>query len=436
MKRRRILLFSLILLILAAGTGLIIGKILPRKRTIVFSLYSGNSWNVPQNFVYAIYDKAIEMFHSFPENQDVRIVLKTGTMHKDYSEWFAQLVLKGREPDIFLIIEEDFSTYASIGLLEPLEPYLENKDFNKDDFYLKALEAGRYKGRQYSLPIAMVPSFMIVNRSLLAEKGIDIDMDSWTWSQFRDICRELTEDSNQDGVIDRFGIQGYNWRHAFHTNDKALFADDAPKIRFHDKNMEEVIDHLKELHHLNQGIVVSEKDFAHGHVGFKIFNLSEYRAYGTYPYRIMKYGNFEWNAIPLPKGPSGISSSKLYTVQVGMSSRSRNKKIASDFIKFMASNEGYQLEVWEGTNTMPVIKSVMGTIYGDQAHQNEETNILNRQILEEIIENSYIDPNFKSYSYYDRMIEQRIFQIVAQDLDTKTSVQSLRREIDQWTPGG
>jgi len=36
-------------------------------------------------------------------------------MYKDYSEWFAQLVLKGKESDIFLILEEDFNTYAAIG---------------------------------------------------------------------------------------------------------------------------------------------------------------------------------------------------------------------------------------------------------------------------------------------------------------------------------
>ena len=130
-----------------------------RSKTVVLelALYSGNSWGVPQNFAYAIYDKAVEMFEQRFADEGYKVVLRTGTMYKDYSEWFAQLVLKGKEPDIFLIIEEDFTTYAAIGLLERLDKYIEKSDLSPDVFFRNALEAGQYQGSQYSLPIYIVP---------------------------------------------------------------------------------------------------------------------------------------------------------------------------------------------------------------------------------------------------------------------------------------
>ncbi len=105
-----------------------------RKNTVVLelALYSGNSWGVPQNFAYAIYDRAVEMFEERFADKGYRVVLRTGTMYKDYSEWFAQLVLKGKEPDMFLLIEEDFTTYAAIGLLERLDRYLDKSDLSPD----------------------------------------------------------------------------------------------------------------------------------------------------------------------------------------------------------------------------------------------------------------------------------------------------------------
>ncbi|HCJ94195.1 MAG TPA: sugar ABC transporter substrate-binding protein, partial [Sphaerochaeta sp.] len=161
-----------------------------RKNTVVLelALYSGNSWGVPQNFAYAIYDRAVEMFEERFADKGYRVVLRTGTMYKDYSEWFAQLVLKGKEPDMFLLIEEDFTTYAAIGLLERLDRYLDKSDLSPDVFFSNALEAGQYQGSQYSLPIGIVPSFLIVNNDLLDSLELVIDRDNWTWEQFYRLC--------------------------------------------------------------------------------------------------------------------------------------------------------------------------------------------------------------------------------------------------------
>ena len=426
---RILFLLAVIVMIVAVAVGIGIY----RSRTVVLelALYSGNSWGVPQNFAYAIYDRAVELFEQRYADKGYRVVLRTGTMYKDYSEWFAQLVLKGKEPDMFLILEEDFNTYAAIGLLERLDTYIENSDLSPAEFFSNALEAGQYQGSQYSLPMGIVPSFLIVNTDLLDSLDLSLDLDNWTWEQFFNLCAQLTADIDGDGVPDRFGVEGYDWHHAFYTNDTSLFNETSTKAGFNPERFAEMLQFLKRLHALNQGVLIRDGMFEEGKVGFKTFNLSEYRVYGSYPYRILRYDTFDWEAIPFPSGPHGTSKSKLYTVQLGMSSRSRHKDVAFEFLKFISSDEEFQYQIWEHTNMLPVNCSAFNAIYDSGIMQRDSLRPLDRRFIESVMENSYIDPDFKKYPVIDDYITQRIFTIIAQDEDIPKGVSSLHQLINE-----
>ncbi|MCF7943505.1 MAG: extracellular solute-binding protein [Spirochaetia bacterium] len=403
-----------------------------RQKAVVIelSLYSGNSWGVPQNFAYAVYDRAAEMFESAYAEKNYHIVLKTGKMYKDYSEWFAQLVLTGREPDVFLILEEDFNTYASIGLLENLDPYIAKSEvFSAETLFPIALEAGRYRAKQYSLPISMVPSFLIVNKTLFEELGLQLDLENWTWEQFYMHCAALTADTDDDGELDRFGVEGYDWHQAFYTNGMELFDPAGASAGFDDDRMIEMLEFLKKIYDLNKGYVVRDGDFEKGRAGFKTFNVSEYRVYGSFPYKLLRYDDFEWEAIPFPSGPQGASTSKLYTVQIGMSSRSSHKKAAFSFLELIAGSDEFQHKIWEETNTLPVNRFVIESLYTDEKVQQDGVKLLDKGFLENILTASYIDPDFKNYSYIDDIVTQRIFKIIAQDEDPGEGVKDLKDDI-------
>jgi multiple sugar transport system substrate-binding protein len=351
-------------------------------------------------------------------------------MYKDYSEWFAQQVLKGKEPDLFLIIEEDFTTFAAIGLLEKLDHYITKSDLSEHDFFSNALEAGQYKGSQYALPIGIVPSFLIYNQDLLDSLGLSIDLEQWTWEQFYRLCSQITGDLDGDGELDRFGVEGYDWHQAFYTNDSALFNEKSSQAGFSAEHMAGMLDFLKKMHALNQGVVVREGMFEEGRVGFKTFNLSEFRVYGSYPYRILRYDDFDWKAIPFPHGPHGSSKSKLYTVQLGMSSRSKHKDVAFEFLRFISSDQEFQYQIWEYSNMLPVNREAFDRIYHSGIMQRDGMRSLDREFIESVIADSYIDPDFKKYPVIDDYITQRIFKIIAQDEDISTGIADLRQLIN------
>ncbi len=429
-EKRRSLILSL--LILGAVALMAAGYIHSRKPVeITMSLYTGNSWGVPQNFAYAIYDKGAEMFLSEPGNEEISIEYKTGNLYRYYSEWLAQKILTGNEPDLFLMVEEDFNTYASIGLLENLSPYLdEDQDFRRENYHAMTLKAGSFRGSQYSLPISVVPSFLIVNRTLLEKNGITIDRDHWDWQQFYEICRSLSRDLTGDGMPDQFGVYGYDWQQALYSSGTALLSPDSYELAFDDRRMEETLEFLKKMHSLTKGKTVSDRDFERGIVGFRVFNFSEYRTYSSFPYSAIRYTDFDWEAIPMPSGPGGRSSSKLYTVQVAMSSRSRHKKEAYEYMKYLASNPEFQKEIWHMTNNLPANRKVISRIYAEQQDERDSSKMLSIPFLDSVINSSYIDPNFKWYKAIDEYVDQKIFTIVAKDQDIPGGIKELRRELE------
>ena len=428
-KRAAFLLLFVMLVSIIAGITYNIGA---KKQPIILevALYSGDSWNVPQKNAYTIYDEAARLFEEAYADQNVQIVFRSGRLINDYSEWFAEQVLMGNEADVFLVLEEDFSTYASIGLLEDLTPYIEKDNaFRLGDYYSKALMAGQYYGQQYALPFEVAPTFLVVNRSLLKQENLDISAENWTWDTFYDVCASVTKDLDGDGQLDQFGVYDYGWENAFYTNDEMLFPNDGSNVAYNDDRMTETISFMKKMYALNRGTVVQESDFDDGKVAFKIFSLPEYRAYATYPYRILKYENFEWEAIPLPSGPNGSRSSKLYTVQMGMSSRSKNKDLAYEFIKFATNQVEVQQKVWEETYALPALRSVVESIYNSNIPEVRENKVVNASFLEEIIDQSYADPHFKKYASMKTLMNQQIFQIIAQDMDIPAGLKELRQEL-------
>jgi len=305
------------------------------------------------------------------------------------------------------------------------------KAFREEDYYTKALMAGQYYGRQYALPFEVAPTFLVVNRSLLKKENLDISTENWTWDTFYDVCAGVTKDLDGDGNLDQFGVYDYGWENAFYTNDDMLFPNDGSDIAYNDNRMTETISFMKKMYALNQGTVVQESDFDEGKVAFKIFSMPEYRAYGTYPYRILKYENFEWEAIPLPSGPNGSRSSRLYTVQMGMSSRAKNKELAFEFIKFATSQAEVQQKVWDETYALPAIRSVVESIYHSNIPEVRENKVVNANFLEEIIDQSYQDPHFKKYAPLKTLMNQQIFQIIAQDMDIPSGLKELREELEK-----
>ena len=79
-------------------------------KNIKLGIFSGSMYDVPTMQSYKIFDEAIDSFTH--ENKKIKISYEYGVLKNDYSEWLSSKILYGESPDIMVVLEEDFNTFA------------------------------------------------------------------------------------------------------------------------------------------------------------------------------------------------------------------------------------------------------------------------------------------------------------------------------------
>ena len=410
-----------------------LGWYLTRPKVLTVGLFAGSNWNVPEGDSYALMEEAIKRFEA--EHPGVKVKYVSGIRREDYSEWLAERLLKGEEPDIFVVPGADFDLYASIGALAPLDRSM-NKDteFDPSVYYPMALEYGRWNGISYALPVGAVPTLMFVNKTLLAKEGIPIPGNDWTWQDFLRICKAVTKDTDGDGRLDQFGVYDYTWRKAALTNDVQIFSADGRNANFMSKNMEEVLYFMDELHAVSQGQEVTAKDFDMGRVAFRPFTFAEYRTYKPYPWRIKKYSSFEWDCIKLPAGPSGQNSSIIQVLLMGISARSSEPRLSWELLKTICYDPAIQEEMLTMTQGVPARRDVVESpraqeLFITATPGSEEMNL---KIVSQVMDDSMTEPKFPRYKEAMNLADHKLLHIVQENMSLSSALSQVQKEINAY----
>ena len=285
-------------LVLGAACGC--SLVQPQQTTLEFGMFAGSNWNVADANSYEIIDRAIQKFES--RHKNVKVHYFSGILKEDYSEWLSRKTLQGNMPDVFMVLTNDFYKFSSMGVIKNLNRLMaDDPDFHASDFYDTALNTGKYQGVQYALPYETVPELMFVNKTLLQKNGISMPSNNWTWDDMYGICAKVTKDNNGDGTIDQFGAYNYSWIEAAYSNGADFFNSSGTEAYFTNEKVLSSIKFIKRLYDLNRGVQVTQKDFDSGNVAFRPFLFSDYRTYKTYPYKLKKYNQFQWDCITLPR---------------------------------------------------------------------------------------------------------------------------------------
>lgn len=366
--------------------------------TLRIGIFYGSNWEVPGTAHYEILEAAMKKFESKYPN--VNVVYEKGIESQNYSEWLSEQIMKGTEPDVYLVLDEDFDTLSSLGVLKKLD-MLETKDrdFDSSVFYQTVYKAGQCADGQYALPMECNPTLMFVNKTLLEKEGIDVPDDDWTWDDFKKICEEVVKDSDGDGQIDQFGCYDYTWLQAVYANGITPFNEKGTATNFMDERFGEALDFLKEMEAANKNYRVTSNDFDLGKVAFRPLTFSDYRTYMPYPWRIKKYSDFEWTCIPMPAGSSGSNCSEMSTLMVGMSARTSKEQKAWDFMKILTTDEEIQSLVYEYSSGASVLQSVT-TSQKTMELLNEDTpggSRIDMSLLDRVIKTGVVSAHFKNY---------------------------------------
>lgn len=397
MKKKFLALMLLVLGLVLAGCG-------NQEKVLTIGVYSGSYWNTPNGNSYQILDDAIAMFEQ--AHPGVKVEYASGIPASSYSEWLAEQILKGTEPDVYFVLPEDFDLLVSSGALAQLDERIgEDPEFDTSVYYGSCLRSGQSKGRQYALPHESVPTIMFVNKTLLEANGIDMPDNDWTWDDFYDICAQITDvDARQ------YGVYGYSWLDAIHSNGASLFSEDGRSCYLAEENVLEAIQFSKKLEALNGGYNVSARDFDVGSVAFQPLLYSEYRAYQPYPWRVKKYSTFQWDCVSMPAGPSGSNISELHTMMLGISSRTRHGDLAWEFCKLLSINEEVQRKLYTSSHGISPLRAVAEDpqLLQQIHHDIPEGSGFSPDMIRRIMDNAVVVLRFDAYEQAMNMVESAI----------------------------
>lgn len=406
-----------------------------QKETILeFGMITGSNWDVANANSFVIIDQAIERFET--EHPGVKIHYYSGVRKDDYSEWFSRKLLAGKEPDVFMVLGTDFNQFSSMGVMKNLEPLMEkDPDFDEEKYFSSSLRSGQYGEVQYALPYETVPTLMFVNKTLLAKEGIAMPNPDWNWDTMYSICQKTTKDLDGDGVLDQFGCYNFGWMDAVYSNGGEIFEAGGKESNFTDEKVVESIQFVRRLNDLYQGQKVTQEDFNAGNVVFMPLTFAEYRTYKTYPYKIKRYANFQWDCITMPAGYQGGNLSQVDSLLIGISAHTKHEQLAWEFLKLLTYDEKIQTEIFRSSQGASVLKKVteskeMESIV--QEDMEESDTVISGSLLGRIIEEGQIEPQFKRYEQALALADSEIGQILENDETIDSSLKILQRSVNSY----
>ncbi len=430
MMKRKI--FYTIIIIVSLMIGLTVYYDATLDTTITIGIFAGSSWNVPNPNSYTIIDNAIERYEK--DNPHIFIEYESGILKDDYSSWLSSLILQGEEPDIFMILSDDFNTLSSLGALQNLDKLIEkDTHFSYDDYYSCSLIAGNYHNVQYALPYESNPTLMFVNQTLLDKEGICTPDNDWTLDDFYNICKQVTKDTDNDGIIDQYGFYNYDWQNAVNAYGIELFNSSGTKCDFNSKEMKEALQFVKKLTSLNDSKNLTSQDFDEGNVAFYPLTFADYRTYKPYPYRVQKYSTFDWKCIAMPTADGKEAINETSTLLLGMSSRSNHKDEAWNFMKYLSYDKQAQIDLFEYSQGISVLKKV---IQSDEVisliEEDALDDTINIETLNQVMELNTTSSKFKKKENALITADSLINQALSNNEDIDTFLNRIQKDIQAY----
>ena len=426
---KRLVILGLVLSIFA-----VIFVVTPKQEKIVltFGMFAGNQWDVPDDNCYKIIDETIKEFEK--EHPNVTIKYDSGIMKDDYSEEISEKALKGKLPDVFMVLPEDFNTFSSIGILKNLDSLIaQDRSFDSDDYYQGSYDAGNFKGSQFALPYESVPTLMFVNKTLLKKEGIKMPDNKWTWDEFYNICKKVTKDTDGDGKIDQFGVYNYDWKDAVYSNGGNLFNQNGTQCNLTEDSVENSVLFVKKIQQLSEYQKPKSIDFDTGNIAFRPMKFSEFRTYKPYPWRINKYFDFEWDCILLPSGPDGNNRTNMDHLLIGISDKTSHSHMAWEFLKKLTYEKETQKKIFQYSQGVSPLKSVTKSKETEKILEEDmgEDTVVKVELLDEVMNHSVETRKFRSYDTVLQFIDREIDDLIESDENFDESILKIKNQAEE-----
>ncbi|WP_413379346.1 ABC transporter substrate-binding protein [Alkalihalobacillus sp. 1P02AB] len=111
----------------------------------------------------------------------------------DYADRLATQVAGGNAPDIFQMVDRWLPMYGSRDQLADLQPYVDSGEINVDHIDQSNLDPGYFQGELVGLSTGSNAFALVYDPVMFEEAGVPILEPGYTWDDFANTARELSE---------------------------------------------------------------------------------------------------------------------------------------------------------------------------------------------------------------------------------------------------
>lgn len=268
----------------------------------------------------------------------------------EYRKSINTALLSGKGPDILELMEGlPSDEYAEKGLILNMDDLMKQDDtLKQDDMYINVIKALNTKGGTYAIPSGYYLRAFIGNGEAL--KGADINEKTWTWQDFIDMAKKLTQGKN--GFVAMADYTPEMLVQEMMIDSYSLYVDRASKkARFDSPEFITMLKQVKKMY--DDGVMTAES----AEFGKQLFFSAVLRE----PADVINVPHMVLNKpLLLQKPHSGEQSGNMRiipTTQFAIVAKTPAQKEAWKLMSFLLSEEGQSLPEREGFS---LFKSVNG----------------------------------------------------------------------------
>ncbi len=263
-----------------------------------------------------------------------------------------------RQPDLMMLEVTRYGLFADAGVLAPLDPFFAKEGAHfTDRFKPFALNAAKYLGKSYVLPVNVSTPVMFYNKDLFRAAGLDPAKPPKTWDELLADGEKLTvRDGDQ---TKQWGITGLSQfvRWAFidqaggewiDPTDNSVRMDSPETIKAH----EYLVGLIRKYKVASVEAAIDEK------IGKQYFLNSQaaisFGSTGDFG-SLRKAAKFDLGVAPLPCDVKCAAPIGGATVGIAAASDAAHQAGAWAFLKFMTTPEMIA-KIFVGTGYLPIVK--------------------------------------------------------------------------------
>jgi multiple sugar transport system substrate-binding protein len=354
---------------------------------------------------------------SFEEETGATVTVRL-IAQDEYSEWLSEQIINGTAPDLMAVQPESFQIFYEAGVFCSID----DPDFNSG-ISGNILDPWTRGSQLYAIPFETNPPCLIVNRSLIRENDVNLNVGFFDWMDLYYVCSTYTSDTDEDGISDKFGVSGVTWRDLVYANGQTLFNFTKPDAYFDTRDVRFAISYALAMYRIN--LDNQANSFERGDCVMEATHLADAR------YLLHSMDDEDAVIISFPHGPDGDFQAEPYDLPIAINSHSQNQETALAFLKHITLDADNQMKLFNISYGFPVLKQVQ-----ESENVHSRLGVLSDEHYENLLSVKVVNAGFKGYYSIMDTADKEIYSLVKRDMNLEESLgminERMRTALSQY----